>query len=431
MTGKPKISLLLIVLIFALISFSCRVNRSVPTAGRSLANIYNPSRSSIHPAFSVYHVNDSSTVVYLRIIPSELLFNQANEQGEYIAELGVQYYLFEAGQNNSFRSVADSASMDKLIKRDNVRNSYFTALPLRVGAPGYYLLRVDLTDKLRDNTSRSYLVIDKRSPYSSQNFRVLSANTNYPVFTDVFKGSQDFRLRFNRMGFDSIYVDYYNMDRTLPRPVFSTAPEIPMQAFPDSSWVLPYADSSAYSLGEKGIYKFRMNPERDEGVKLYNFGDEYPMVKSPDALLGPLVYLTSSAEFRDLRMEPNRKLAVDNFWLGLTSDMDDARELIRVYYNRVLFSNLFFSSYKEGWKTDRGMIYIVFGPPDLLEANPDGEKWTYISGKSGGPVEFVFKRRENKFSDFHYELDRRMSSTGLWSNAVSSWRKGKIYSPEL
>ena len=31
----------------------------------------------------------------------------------------------------------------------------------------------------------------------------------------------------------------------------------------------------------------------------------------------PLFYLTTLAEYRDLRKEPNRKLAVDNYWLKI------------------------------------------------------------------------------------------------------------------
>jgi GWxTD domain-containing protein len=185
----------------------------------------------------------------------------------------------------------------------------------------------------------------------------------------------------------------------------------------------------SYKLEKTGIYMFKMDRNIMEGISLFNFGQSFPRIKTPDDLLGPLVYLTSSAEFRDLRMEPNRKLAVDNFWLNATGEMDDARELIRVYYNRVLYSNLYFTSFKEGWKTDRGMIYIVFGPPDRLDKMPDSEKWTYLSSRRS-PVEFTFNRDENLFSYNSYELDRRSSSTSLWSEAVRMWRRGRIYSPE-
>ena len=36
------------------------------------------------------------------------------------------------------------------------------------------------------------------------------------------------------------------------------------------------------------------------------------------------------------------------------------------YYRRVRFANEEFTQYKDGWKTDRGMIYILFGPPNQV-----------------------------------------------------------------
>jgi GWxTD domain-containing protein len=143
-----------------------------------------------------------------------------------------------------------------------------------------------------------------------------------------------------------------------------------------------------------------------------------------------LVYLSSTAEFRDVRMEPNRKLAIDNFWLNLNPDIASSRELIRVFYNRVYFANLFFSSYKEGWKTDRGMIYIIFGPPRLLDKQADSETWTYFTRKAGGSAVFVFKRNENQFTNLDYQLERNADSNAWWREAVGSWRKGKVYSME-
>ena len=38
-----------------------------------------------------------------------------------------------------------------------------------------------------------------------------------------------------------------------------------------------------------------------------------------------------------------------------------AKSLIAIYYNRIQNANLHFTTFKEGWKTDRGMIYVVFG----------------------------------------------------------------------
>ena len=42
-------------------------------------------------------------------------------------------------------------------------------------------------------------------------------------------------------------------------------------------------------------------------------------------------------------------------------------ELMNEYYYRVHVANQRFSGYKEGWRSDRGMIYVIYGDPDAVE----------------------------------------------------------------
>ena len=67
-------------------------------------------------------------------------------------------------------------------------------------------------------------------------------------------------------------------------------------------------------------------------------------------------------------------------------------EVMNEYFSRVSYSNNNFKSYLPGWKTDMGMIYILFGPPDDLEVYNDplsriySQRWHYY--------------RINKYFDF-------------------------------
>lgn len=412
------------------LTFSCRSTKQIARTKGNLADVYNPGRSTLHPDYSLYHLNDSLSVLYIRIYPAELLFNQANEDGDFQAKLKISYILSQIDTESQKTQIADSSVIQRTLKKSSVRNSYFTAIPLTVNYGSSYMLQLDFQDELRGAGSKHFVPIDKTSKFSSQNFNVFMANSDILSFTRIFSSRNLFRIRFNQMGYDSLYVDYFKLDRTLPRPVFSSAPDIPLKAYPDSSWVLPYVDTMLYSMNLPGIYQYRVNPESAQALSLFNFSESFPGIKTPDDLLGPLVYLATSAEFRDLRMEPNRKLAVDNFWLKLTEDMDAARELIRVYYNRAFYANIYFTSFKEGWKTDRGMIFMIFGPPNLLEKTVNEEKWTYFGKKNASRIEFVFVRKNNPFTIQDYELNRNINSTNIWAEAIKSWRRGKIYSPE-
>jgi len=67
-----------------------------------------------------------------------------------------------------------------------------------------------------------------------------------------------------------------------------------------------------------------------------------------------------------------------------TPDTPD-NELMDEYFSRVNYSNANFKGYRQGWKTDMGMVYILFGPPDDLEIYNDplsrmySQRWHYYT----------------------------------------------------
>ena len=82
-------------------------------------------------------------------------------------------------------------------------------------------------------------------------------------------------------------------------------------------------------------------------------------------------------------------------------------ELMEEYYIRVNYVNDYFNmSWKEGWETDFGMIYILFGPPDEIQrsnvssSNSSAYQVWYYNRIN---KQFIFKD-QNGFGD--YRLDR-------------------------
>jgi len=140
-----------------------------------------------------------------------------------------------------------------------------------------------------------------------------------------------------------------------------------------------------------------------------------------------LAYLTTTTEYEELKKSTNQKLAVDNFWLEKAGDIEKARELIKVYYNRVFFANYYFTSFKPGWKTDRGMIYIIYGPPQSVKVEPLQEKWIYYKNNFSTTVTFTFDFSPTDYSMDNYTLQRSDSYDTYWRNAVDTWRNGNIY----
>ena len=85
-------------------------------------------------------------------------------------------------------------------------------------------------------------------------------------------------------------------------------------------------------------------------------------------------------------------------------------------------ANEFFTTYKEGWKTDRGIIFTVFGMPTTVQKTATYEYWYYKRTSERDLVEFTFDK-----VDGLYLLRRSPSYTQPWSAEVFAWRSGRVY----
>jgi GWxTD domain-containing protein len=409
----------------------CRSSEKVATETIEghMASLYNPSRLSLHPDFSVFHENNNYSVLYIRAYPAELRFNEANEQAEYRALLQLRYELIRLDENDQENVLVDSASVVyKLLQQDERSPAFFASLTIPVRQGQRYLLMVETRDLNRGSMGLEYLYVDKSNSYSAQNFKVISMYSGYPKFMRFFLPGERFNVRYRNRSIDSIFVKYFRIESELPRPPITATSDYTMKYTPDTSFVFPLVDTANYNLRREGIYQIQVDPDRDEGLTLMNFGGSFPEVKTPDELMEPLFYLTTLAEYRDLRKEPNRKLAVDNYWLKTGNNMEKSRELLRIFYNRVVYSNLYFTSNKEGWKTDQGMIFILFGPPSRIQMTGTGESWYYFAKRKSKTVEFKFTRQHDTFSIQNLVWSKTTEAQVYWNEAVRSWKSGKVYS---
>ena len=411
---------------------ACTSSKKATTADTQgqMASLYNPSKLSLHPDFSIFHQNTNYSLLYIRAYPSELRFNETNAEAEYRALVKVKYELIGLDETEGEESaLIDSASVVyKLQKRDEKSPAFFASLSIPVRQGNRYLLKVETTDLNRGSMGLEYLYVDKTDPNSAQNFKVVSTFSGYPKFLSFFLTGEKFNVQYRDRGVDSIYVDYFRITNELPRPPITATSDYTMNYVADTSYVFPQVDTVDYDLRLEGMYLVKVDKEQSEGLTLFNFGGTFPEVKSPKELMEPIFYLATLAEYKVLRTEPNRKLAVDDYWLKLGKSVEKSRELIRIYYNRVIYSNLYFSSNKEGWKTDQGMVFILFGPPNRIQMTGSGESWYYYARRKAKTVEYKFQREQDAFSDQNMIWQRSTDSQMFLNEAIRSWRNGKVYS---
>ncbi|MDZ7771931.1 MAG: GWxTD domain-containing protein [Balneolaceae bacterium] len=174
---------------------------------------------------------------------------------------------------------------------------------------------------------------------------------------------------------------------------------------------------------EESIFK-----GRDFGVKSQN----YPAVQNARELARPLTYLMNADEYESLMSieeDDSLKEAIDRFWLRNIGNTQEARSVIRMYYERVEEANKQYSNYKEGWKTDQGMIYVLFGPPWYTEENLDRQVWSYSYNRNDPDLNFLFIQRKLKteFYPFdNYILQRNNYYYDTQYQQEQLWLSGRI-----
>lgn len=101
-----------------------------------------------------------------------------------------------------------------------------------------------------------------------------------------------------------------------------------------------------------------------------------------------VVYIISDEErraFHGLSTDDERQSFVEQFWLRRDPTPDtEENEFKEEHYGRIAYANERFASGIPGWKTDRGMIYIKFGPPDEIDSHPSGGTYQRAQQEGGG-----------------------------------------------
>lgn len=129
------------------------------------------------------------------------------------------------------------------------------------------------------------------------------------------------------------------------------------------------------------------------------------VIEDLDLSIKELRYVATNAQLSYINegVNYNEKLKrFQEFWDALDPTPNTKRnEAFDEYYSRVQYANEKFKSYTQGWMTDMGMVYIIFGPPNTVDRRQDYynpsryyERWTYLSNR-----EFIFVD-SNGFGDF-------------------------------
>jgi GWxTD domain-containing protein len=97
--------------------------------------------------------------------------------------------------------------------------------------------------------------------------------------------------------------------------------------------------------------------------------------------------ITSEERSAFLRLQTNeeREQFIEQFWLRRNPDPDSPENTFKEeHYRRIAYTNEHYASGIPGWKTDRGRIYIMWGPPDEVDSHPSGGSYERPADEGGG-----------------------------------------------
>ncbi len=89
--------------------------------------------------------------------------------------------------------------------------------------------------------------------------------------------------------------------------------------------------------------------------------------------------------WKRLSTDDEREQFIEQFWLRRDPTPDtEENEYKEEHYRRIAYANERFASGIPGWKTDRGRIYIVYGPPDEIDDHSSGGSYDRPYEEGGG-----------------------------------------------
>lgn len=405
---------------FAVALMSCGGNKQTQTSAESI--YYNDDLSLFYPQVGVYHhSNDSSSLIFA-ISTKDLLYSRPKGQGPFQAKVEVTYKVHEAGNN----AIIDSSTLifhDILnyFPKSEFQREFKFRFPETSGT-----IEVAIKDLLRGFTSYRVIDIDKTTPFGYQDFKLLNIQSKLIVLNDNWAIGDSLVILSERNSLKKMDILLQPEEAKLPPAPFSnSSPEFPVLNNFTKVGHLYSGDTLIVSTA--GIYNLTFNTETTAGRMSFTSFKKFPIVRDMNQLYPPLRYLTTKAEFEMISKASYPKEKVDNFWLECGGDKERARELIEEYYERVEEANKYFSSYTEGWRTDRGMIHLIFGHPTKINAQINSETWIYGDEDSSSSLRFVFKKTKSPWFDNIYVLQRDPMFKPYWERMVSAWRSGRVY----
>ncbi len=411
MKNLKSISVLFVIVSFLL---SCSNIKQISRYNWSLNYNYNYSIQS--PKFVLYNEENNSNLIY-SIDPNIFVYKKDLNDGYNKAKFTISYKIF-----NDFETtkIIDSCSYfftDSLYYLSN-KKIKGTINIKNINKDGVILISV------KDNNNNSVCNSIIENVKSLKNSFLIYDNENNIVLGDNFKVNQYYKIK-SSLRYNNLIVKYYNNDScSLALPPFAKENNKDKETFEAIYEIKMLNDTINFIAQKKGVYCFY-----NDTINLFNlncFADNYYGFDNISSMLKPLQYITTNDEYWELENKDSVKQNIEKFWSKIGGDIERTNILVKKFYNRVEEANMYFTTYKEGWKTDRGMLFLILGTPDIVYKSSETEVWLYLEDRETQALRFTFVKTKNKINFTEYNLIRLPIFKGIWFMSVDKLRKGQF-----
>ena len=260
--------------------------------------------------------------------------------------------------------------------------------------------------------------------FSTDGLVLYNEDGKTPYLNTFINKNQSIRVKSITNFSGPIFVYYYSQyfDEAVP-PMIIEDQRAAKELKIDSVFTVQPNDSIVFN--SEGLYFFQKDSSSANGIGIRVQDPYFPLVKTFEKVMEPLIYISTSSETDAIRNAPNPNDAFEQYWIKLTKIPSLATSTVRKYYERVEGANYLFTNFEEGWKSDMGLIYIIYGAPNDVYKSEEIIDWVYNRDLTMPVIRFSFYKVKNVFTDQHYTLLRKKNYDKNWFKSVELWRKGK------
>ncbi len=357
---------------------------------------------------------ESKTLLFLKLT--------VNENRTKIDDLVTQY-AFLNGYADEIKFAPDTIQLRDYLQYTNLNNQYFR-FEIANENKGK-LLVIKILNKSTGNDFYFDIPSDPDAKFLNSGIILKWPDQRIPYYRNYVLTNEKLNLLNLGSSDSTLYIYRYISDFKVADPPFSTTGNSIIKSIKIDS-LFEVQSNRTISLTIPGLYFAQSDTSGANGVAFRIESAPYPKQGNYKDLINSLTYFTTRSEIEKLKNATDKKRAFDSYWIEVTKSSERARRVIKGYYRRVSLSNHLFTTYKQGWKTDKGMIYIVFGPPDEVTRNSNREEWIYERTNRLPRMNFTFVKSKSIFTGDHYVLLRNSSYQQIWYKAIDLWRKGQM-----